>query len=211
MSEFYQKGSDSLYFGSLWRRERNVLEEAAAELLTVAYANQLAVETLFSPHRSLAKPQLSDDYHYLAFPYELDDEIRIESHTLADEIVSLINRMLDSPKYLASTDPEKCCVVRLKDFSLDIFWAISSGHLNTPFVVFDEYKNFYIILDYDLPVQVVGYRAEALDQEFVRKWTIYFQHHWPVVEQKYRHYSGLKGIIDEQYSFVKGMLASHRI
>lgn len=187
------------------------MEEAGAELLTVADANQLAVETLLSPNQSLVKPQLSDDYHYLAFPYELDDETPIESHTLADEIISLINRMLGSPIYLASTDPEKCCVVRLKHFSLDIFWAISSGHLNTPFAAFDEHKNFYMILDYDLPIQVVGYRPGTLKQEFVQKWTKYFQHHWPIVEQKYSHYSGLKGIVEEQYSFVKGMLASDKI
>lgn len=211
VSEFYRKGSDSLYFGSPWGGERNVLEAVGAELLKVADANQLALETLLSPNRNFVKPQLSDDYHYLAFPYELDDEASIASRTLADEIISLINCMLGSPIYLASTDPEKCCVVRLKHFILDVFWAISSGHLNTPFAVFDEHKSFYMILDYDLPIQVVGYRPGMLKQEFVQKWTKYFQRHWPIVEQKYCHYPGLKGIVDEQYSFVKVMLASDQI
>ncbi len=167
MDRFYDLNSDEHYSSSFWSGERSGLRKLNSRLITVAEANLLSVNSLISNSKADLKLSSDSDFYYLAIPYELDDKIYCGESLLYNEIVNLINKKLLGLKYLASTDRDKCCVVELNKFSLDIFWAIASGHLNTPFVIFNESKQCFFMLHYDLPIQIVGFKKVAFTESEV--------------------------------------------
>jgi hypothetical protein len=202
MSEFYIKGSDELYFGPFWEGERRVLSEESATLMTREEANGLHVESMFIKELNDDKPNLKRSYNFFAIPYELDDDILFNGRRLIEVIIDLVNSQLKSEIYCASTDRDKCCVVKSRRFSERMIWSISSGHLNTPFIVFDKRKDFFLLFDYDLPVQLVGYKSGVLSEEDVGMWKEFFFREWPNVQKRYAKYSNLSSLMKKYYNFI---------
>lgn len=202
MSEFYIQGSDELYFGPFWEGERRVLSNELACMMTREEANELHLESMFSKEINDDKPYLKNNYNFFAVPYELDDDISFNDQKLIEAVVDLVNSQLESEIYYASTDRDKCCVVKSTKFSEKIIWSISSGHLNTPFIVFDKSKDFFLLYDYDLPVQLVGYKNGVLRDEDVSLWKDFFYREWPSVLKKYTSYCNLLPLMKKYYNFI---------
>ncbi|MFA6902608.1 MAG: hypothetical protein WC236_05960 [Gallionellaceae bacterium] len=200
---FYIKGSDEFYFGEFWEENRIALQKQQAVLLATEEANQLKVGNLFRKSVGDSKPNLNRDYDYFAIPYELDDEVYFNECKLIDCIINLINENLHDEKFFASTDNDKCCVIRTAIFNKEILWAASSGHLNTPFVIFDEKYDCFVLLDYDLPIQIIGYKKGYLAFKEVAQWKNYFRKEWTAVLRKYKKYQNLQSLVDRYYSFIE--------
>ena len=192
MNAFYDLGSDTRYLSECWAGERKHLANQSARLLAISEANQLGVGRYISRPAGSMKPLFSSEYQHFAFPYELDDEISLDGILLSTAIEGLINQRLPGRKYLASSDPDKCCVVEIQRFTLPLFWTIASGHLNTPFLVFStEQDEAFFLLDFDMPIQVVGFKPGTFSEEEVTRWRSYFREQWPVVARMYSHYTNL--------------------
>ncbi len=200
---FYIEGSDEFYFGEFWEQNRIALQKQEAAMLSREDANQLKIGDLFRKSVGDDKPSLNRNYDYFAIPYELDDDVHFEEHRLIDRIINLINTHLHNMKFFASTDYDKCCVVRTAAFNEEILWAAASGHLNTPFVIFDEQKDFFVLLDYDLPIQIIGYQKGCLPLKEVEKWKSFFHKEWPKVLRKYKNYENLQSLVERYYSFIE--------
>lgn len=202
MDEFYIKGSDEHYFGSFWEGERKALLEEFSSLITREEANELHVEDMFFKEQTDDNPRLNRSYNFFAIPYELDDDVAFNGRVLIESIIDLVNSHMKSDVYCASTDRDKCCVVRCRRLSEEIIWSISSGHLNTPFIVFDKQKDFFLLYDYDLPVQIVGYKDGVMDEVEVDAWKEFFVEEWPNVLKKYASYTALPSLMKEYYDFI---------
>lgn len=200
---FYIEGSDEFYCGEFWEQNKIALQKQEAVMLSRDDANQLKIGDLFRKSVGDDKPNLNRDYDYFAIPYELDDDVHFKERKLIDCITNLINTNLHNEKFFASTDDDKCCVVRTAIFDEEILWAAASGHLNTPFVIFDERKNFFMLLDYDLPIQIIGYEKGCLPLEEVEKWKDFFHKEWPMVLRKYKNYQNLPSLVKRYYSFIE--------
>jgi len=201
LNSFYLDKSDEFYFGDFWKGERDALKSENAFLLPRDEANKLNIEEFFKKSSGDIKPRLNKEFDYFAIPYELDDEVMFEGSRLADSIVKLINENLGEEVYFASTDNDKCCVIKMNKFSEAIFWNAASGHLNTPFIVFDKSKLFFVLLDYDLPIQMVGFKKGLLSSDVIQKWKTFFQQEWSEVQQKYKSYTALSSIVTNYYQF----------
>lgn len=212
MEAFYDKYSDAHYFSDIWSDERSVLARLNARLLTASEANSLGVGRRLKNSEGYLKPLLNPEYQYFAFPFELDDDIYIDGGLLSKEIERQINLKLPGIKYLASTDGDKCCVVEFEKFDLSLFWAVSSPHLNTPFLVFNkECDDAFFLLDFDLPTQIVGFKPGVFSRQEVDAWNSYFSRQWPEVRRMYRHYTNLLPILEEYYSFLESLIGSEKI
>lgn len=132
----------------------------------------------------------------------MDDDIQFNGRRLIEEIIGLVNSQLKPEIYCASTDRDKCCAVKLQKFSEKIIWSICSGHLNTPFIVFDKSKNFFLLYDYDLPVQLVGYKNGVLTEEDAVMWKEFFVREWPNVLKRYATYENLRSLMKKYYDFI---------
>jgi hypothetical protein len=200
---FYIEGSDEFYFGEFWEQNRIALQKQEADMLSREEANQLKIGDLFRKSVGDEKPNLNRDYDYFAIPYELDDDVYFKERKLKDCIINLINTNLHNEKFFAATDDDKCCVVRTAIFNEEILWAAASGHLNTPFVIFDEKKDFFMLLDYDLPIQIIGYKKGYLPLKEVEQWKNFFHKEWPIVLRKYKNYQNLQSLVERYYSFIE--------
>lgn len=203
MSKFYSDKSDDWYFGDFWKAERNELSKINAKLITLDEANRLPISTLFSKNmgEAMPKPDIDNAFKYFAFPYELDDD-----NFPVMELNGLINQYIEGKKYFASTNKEQACVIEHERFSDDLFWICASGHLNTPFVVFNEKCECFVILDYDLPIQIVCYKDGLFSQEYIDKWNKYLFNHWPKVRSMYTSYTNLQNLIDRYYPNINGVI-----
>ncbi len=200
---FYIEGSDEFYFGEFWEPNRIALQKQQAAMLPREDANQLRIGDLLRKSVGDAKPDLNRDYDYFAIPYELDDDVHFHERKLTDRIIDLINANLPNEKFFASTDQNKCCVVRTAMFNEEMLWAAASGHLNTPFVIFDEKKDFFMLLDYDLPIQVIGYKEGCLPFKEVENWKNFLSQEWPTVLKKYKNYQNLQNLVERYYPFIE--------
>lgn len=201
---FYQEKSDELYRSPIWEGERNVLENNGASLLSFDQANDLDIDEFFSRVGGDIKPVLSKTFDYFALPYELDDEMLLEGRqggSCIDAVVEMVSEYLRKP-YIASTDANSCCVVRANTLNADVIWSLFSGHLNTPFIVFDEARLTLVLIDFDLPFQIVGYRGNSAAKDEAPLWRRHFAETWSGVVRKYRHYENLPEIVRSYYGFI---------
>jgi hypothetical protein len=206
MGDFYYPRSDRAYFGKWWQRERVALERLNVTLLPVAEANRLGMQELVSSSAAELKPFLSPEYSYLAFPFELDDDIEYEGSFLFHEMERIINLKISGIKHLASSDRDKCCVAKFETFALEILFTLAAGHLNTPFVLLDETKDVFFLLDLDFPIQIVGYRNGAFSDTEVTQWNGYLKSSWTVMRNTYIHYKNLIPIADKYYPFLRDIV-----
>jgi hypothetical protein len=118
-----------------------------------------------------------------------------------DVVVEMIGEYFREP-YVASTDANSCCVVRANTLNADVIWSLFSGHLNTPFIVFDESRLALVLIDLDLPFQIVGYRGSSSAKNTAPLWRKHFAVTWSDVVKKYRHYENLPDIVSSYYGFI---------
>jgi len=200
---FYEIGSDEYYLKSkFWIDERSLIKEEGGTLLSREEANQLKITSFFDKNDGDIKPKLNQNYELFALPYEVDDEFKIEGVKLEEFIISMINTYLPGTKYLASTDRDKCCVIKCQKFNSKIYWGIDVVHINTPFIIFDEKKQFFILLDYDLPIQVVGYKNSIVDKKLVDRLKKVFHNEWPNILNGYQDYINLIPFSKKYYSYL---------
>lgn len=211
MTFFYEKNSDEFYKNSrFWKQERSFMAKENSKMLSVSEANRLRVDELFLKAKDDIKPRLNLDYEYVIIPYELDDKIVFEGKELVDHFVNIVNSNLSSEKkYIVSTDSDKCCAFEFSCFNSNIIWNLSVPHLNTNFIVFDDKKHFFALIDYDLPLQIIGFKKDKVPDFDHNKWINYFCEQWEDVQKKYRIYINLLPIIEEYYPFVFDILKSY--
>ena len=140
MSNYYlDNGYYEYYLDSdFWQSERDWLVEENAHLLTVSQANQLNIQHFFYKNTDDIKPHLNRDYHYLTLPYELGEEV-FPDLCAGHFIVNALNpHMSGRSIFIASTDNDICCVVSCKKLSDDLVAILSTPHINTPFLIFNE-------------------------------------------------------------------------
>lgn len=199
---YYLKNSDQEYFSEFWMQERKYLTEVGAKLLTVDEANNHPFNDLLNRGINDTKPYLNTDYNYFCIPYELDEEIEGESSLLAEKVISdLINENLLGKFYIASTDAELGCFGECNYIDEKIIWNFSSPHLNTPFLIFDDNKEFFALIDYDLPLQIIGYRKNIIDNNHYIENRV-GQSGWNNIFDRYDHYNKLSYIFKNYYEFL---------
>lgn len=203
---FYLKDSDQEYFSKFWAEERKYLGKFGCILLTVDEANTHSFDDLVIKGckgivgSDAIKPKLSNDYNYFCIPYELGEKIEggLEPETI---ISQLINNNLSEPIFIASTDASFGCFGECSYINEDIIWNFSSPHLNTPFIIFDGKKEVFAIIDYDLPLQIIGYRNDILDSEKYIKNAV-GNSGWNTVFKRYAHYTNMPHMFDKYYKFL---------
>lgn len=201
MSNYYLiNNSNKYYFTcSSWQKERDWLVKDKARLLTLFEANQLHIQNFFIKNKNDVKPYLNRNYNYLTFPYELGDEIFPDiypGHFIANTLNSF---MQGKPIYLASTDNDKCCVVECSKLNDDLINILHSPHMNTPFLIFTEKADIFALIDYDLPLQIIGYKPH-LKVEIPYYDEI--QQGFDTVLERYRSYTNMPNLFRTYYDFL---------
>lgn len=204
--KFYSKNSDQEYFSEFWAPQKKFLEDEGGELLTTDEANMHPFDDLIVKgskgitETDAMKPRLSEDYHYFCIPYELGEEIKdsLEPETI---ITNLINDNLETPIFIASTDASFGCFAKCQCINEDIIWNFASPHLNTPFLIFNEKKEVFALIDYDLPLQIIGYQHSIVDKHnYIANQVS--QSGWDTVFDRYASYINMPHLFDEYYRFL---------
>ena len=198
---YYKPNSDIYYLKSdYWTEERDFLLSHNCRLLNINQANNFPLENFFRKNDNDIKPVLNLEFQYFILPYELDDEI-IDGITADEIIISLISENLQHNIYLASTDSDKCCFIECKKLNEDILYNLYSTHINTPFIVFGEDTNFFALVDFDLPIQVIAYKKNIIDNDNFITNKI-GQTGWNNLYERYSSYVNLPNIFDKYYQFL---------
>lgn len=203
---FYLQGSDQEYFSEFWTEERNHLSKFDCRLLTVDEANTHLFDDLVIKGcegivgNDAMKPVLSKDFNYFCIPYELGEKMEgdLEPETV---ITQLINDNLHEPIFMASADASFGCFGECPYINEDIIWSFFASHLNTPFIIFDGKNEVFALIDYDLPLQIVGYKNIILDSEGYIKNKV-GHNGWNTVFKRYAHYTNMPHMFDQYYKFL---------
>lgn len=203
---FYLKGSDQEYFSKFWMQERAYLSKVDAKLLPVNEANLHSFGDLITKGctgvigNDAIKPRLVESYQYFCIPYELGE--KIERELVPETIISqFINDNLDDSIFIASTDASFGCFSKCCYINEEIIWNFASSHLNTPFLIFDDKKEVFALIDYDLPLQIIGYKNNILDSgNYIDDGIL--QTGWNTVFDRYSNYMNMPHIFREYYKFL---------
>lgn len=196
---YYLDSSDTYYLESeYWSEERDFLKKNQCELLSRNEANNFNLSDFFKKNDTDIKPILKQDFKYFILPYELDDCIG-NSLTADEIIIKLISENLKNNIYIASTDKDKCCFIECKStITEDIIYSLYGVHINTPFIIFDGDKKFFLLIDFDLPIQIIGYKDDIIDSNNFISNQI-GQSGWSDLFLRYRSYVNLKNIFTNYY------------
>lgn len=201
MSNYYLLNDSHQYYfsGITWQKERNSLTKDNANLLTPSEANNLNIQQFFVKNDSDDKPHLNQNYRYFAFPYELDDEIFRDAYP-GHFIANTLNVYMKSrPIYLASTDNDKCCVVECLQLNDDLISILHSPHMNTPFLIFNQDADIFALIDYDLPLQIIGYKPHLKVE--IEHYDV-IQQGFNDVMQRYGSYTNMPNLFRTYYDFL---------
>ena len=199
MGNYYLLNSDDYYFNSsTWAENRLDLLEENAKLLSLNEANKLCLEKFCTKSDIDAKPNLSKDFQYLTIPYELDDII-YDNITPTEIIVKLVNHHIQGKIILESTDRDSCCVVECEELSEMIIECLYMPHLNTPFFIFNPDESVFALIDFDLPLQIIGY-SQDLNVKIDNYKSI--QLGFESVFQRYASYTNMGNLFKEYYAFL---------
>ncbi len=169
--------------------------------MDVTQANGCGIEHILSWRDGDDKPRLIKDCHYKALPFEPDDFFG-ESTDIYKVLADLARANLIGDIYIALINPRECCVVKAQHISVDILYLLYSGHLNTPFLIFDNRRQFFILMDFDLPLQVIGYTNDFMNAGYDIESII--NQGWQTVWQRYSNYINMLSIFAEYYHFIVG-------
>lgn len=189
-------------------RERDFLLSHQCRLLNVDEANMFNLANFFHKNDDDIKPILHSDFHYFMLPYELDDEI-IDGLSTDQVLLSLISENLHNNIYLASTDSDKCCFIECKNLDEDIIYNLYNTHINTPFIAFGKDTNFFVLIDFDLPIQVIAFKKSIVDtNDFISK--NIGQIGWNDLYERYSSYVNLQPIFTKYYQPLLGMILNDK-
>ncbi len=208
---FYLPNSDKDYLISdYWEEERKFLSLDNSRLLNREEANRYNLSTFFTKEMNDEKPKLNTIYKYYCIPYELDDVIT-EKLKASNVILELLNDNLNHEIFLASTDNDKCCFVSCGDtFTENIMFTPCRTHTNTPFIVFDVYSRCFALIDYDLPLQIIGFRDVLIDSNSYLT-NCYISEGWYTVFQRYSSYSNMPNLFKRYYYFLLPKMIQKKI
>lgn len=197
---YYLYNSDTYYLESeYWSEERDFLKKNLCVLLNRNEANNFNLSDFFEKNDTDVKPNLKQDFKYFILPYELDDCIE-EDLTTDEIIIKLISENLKNNIYIASTDKDKCCFIECESaITEDIIYSLYGVHINTPFIIFDKGKKFFLLIDFDLPIQIIGYKDDIIDSNNFISNQI-GQNGWSDLFLRYRSYVNLKNIFTHYYA-----------
>lgn len=191
------KSDDVCLYGEYYKKLRDLIDDRAC-LLSQEQANQLNIQHFITRNDGDDKPHLNRYYNYLTFPYELGDEVfdGIE----ADELfLSALRPYLAGEIYLASTEKDRCCVGVCTDLTADVVWAFGVGHMNTPFLIFSQNPDVFALVDYDLPLQIIGHKPHV--QVEVPHYDI-IQKGFDTVLRRYASYTNMRNLFRTYYDFL---------
>ena len=170
MKDYYNEGSDVSYSDEYYYYEKLLLAMHGAHLLDLEKANSIGVQDLIHGINQHQKAVINSVYKVMILPYELDDEMPGYGMEGVEFISKVIEDNLEKDIYLASTNPDMGCVAKSSSVNSQIIYGVSTGHINTPFVIFDKHKEFAVIVDFDFPIQLILVKNEArFDKEFFIK------------------------------------------
>lgn len=205
MNNFYLNNSsnESYLQKSFFEDIRDVATKHHSKLLTLEQANQLNLQQFFVKNEGDISPHLSREYHYLTIPYELSDGIfpDNEDYDVCTLLSPELNRLLVSkPIYLASTDNDKCCVVECPKLSTELIYVLGCGyHINTPFLIFNQDADIFALIDYDLPLQIIGYKPHLKVE--IEHYDV-IQQGFNDVMQRYGSYTNMPNLFRTYYDFL---------
>lgn len=204
MSNYYldESYNDFYLYDSIWKYERERLASNNARLLDIKEANELNLQHFIYKNAEDDKPHLNQDYLFLTIPYELDDEIFSGNEDLNASVLisNVFNKYMNGkPLYLASTDHDLCCVVKAKYLNESIIFSLTSPHMNTPFLIFNEDAEIFALIDYDLPLQIIGYKPHL--QVEIEHYDV-IQQGFNDVMERYASYGNMPYLFRTYYDFL---------
>lgn len=206
MSNFYlNNGSNETYQQkSFFEDIRDIITKYDSKLLTLEQANQLNLQQFFVKNDGDISPHLNPNYHYLTIPYELSENLFSENldFDACALLTKELNRLLiNRPIYVASTDNDLCFMIECTYLTTQlIYYSHCHGyHINTPFLIFNEDAEIFALIDYDLPLQIIGYKPH-LNVEI---------EHYDVIQQgfndvmeRYASYGNMPYLFRTYYDFL---------
>ena len=201
MMGFYELGSDKYYLESdYWATDRKMITNEDCELLNVTNANQFNLEHYFVKGDKDVKPTLNQDFNYFTLPYELGDDLD-NGLEAGDICMKIIEENLEGNIFVASTDRDKCCFIKCPTVNEDVIYHLGQIHINTPFIIFDNTQNFFLLIDFDLPLQIVGYKRDIVDSHNYVRDNIGAEG-WQTIFERYGSYVSMPMFFKEYYYFL---------
>lgn len=194
---FYLPDSDKNYLSELWHSGRQHLQDKSTTLLSLDKANRLNLQQFFTKDRQDIKPRLNPSYNYFAIPYELDDMVYqdLDALTIICDVLNPL--MVGEPIVIASTDSDKCCVVKCDDLNEDSIYSVYN--LNTPFIICSSQVSVFALIDFDLPLQIIGY-AQGVVLNIKNEALI--QQGFDTVFKRYASYTNMRNLLKTYYDFL---------
>lgn len=177
---------------------------AGGSVVPFDVANRIAPVELFESGKGesgyLALPR--KDRFNIPIPYDpaSHHEYFIEGKAISSIILDYIDEALPSRKYLFSARPDIFLALSFEKFTYEIIWAISSGHLTTPLILFDDRRTDCVLFEYDLEINTVSRASAPVDARFAGRtahfWIDYFnqnflnsiaynEHHIGLINKRY--------------------------
>ena len=199
--KFYEPSSDKYYLESdYWATDREVIASEGCELLKVTNANQFNLEHYFIKGDNDVKPTLNQDFDYFTLPYELGDDLD-NGLEAGDICIKIIEENLRGDVFIASTDSDKCCFIKCPTVNEDVIYHLGQIHINTPFIIFDNTQNFFLLIDFDLPLQIIGYKRDIVDSHNYVRDNIGAEG-WQTIFKRYGSYVNMPIFFREYYYFL---------
>lgn len=201
MMKFYKPDSDKYYLESdYWATDREMIANEGCDLLNVIQANQFNLEHYFVKGDNDVKPKLNQDFDYFILPYELGDDLD-NGLEAGDICMKIIEENLKGDIFIASTDSDKCCFIKCPTINEGVIYHLGQIHINTPFIIFDNTQNFFLLVDYDLPLQIIGYKYNIVDNHNYVRDNIGAEG-WQTIFERYGSYVNMPMFFKQYYYFL---------
>lgn len=177
-----------------------MIANEGCDLLNVIQANQFNLEHYFVKGDNDVKPKLNQDFDYFILPYELGDDLD-NGLEAGDICMKIIEENLKGDIFIASTDSDKCCFIKCPTINEDVIYHLGQIHINTPFIIFDNTQNFFLLVDYDLPLQIIGYKYNIVDNHNYVRDNIGAEG-WQTIFERYGSYVNMPMFFKQYYYFL---------
>lgn len=199
--KFYEPESDVYYLESnYWLTERSMIVNKGCSLLSLEQANSFHLDYFFKKGENDEKPTLNQNFSYFTLPYELGDDL--ENGLEAGDICMRISEdNLKGDIYIASTDRDKCCFIKCPTIDEGVIYQLGLTHINTPFIIFDDTYSFFLLVDFDLPLQIIGYKNNIVDSKYYIRDNVGIEG-WYTVFNRYGSYKNMPAFLKNYYYFL---------
>ncbi|MBK3393092.1 MULTISPECIES: hypothetical protein [Psychrobacter] len=198
---FYEPNSDEYYLESdEWATDRQMLVKENCDLLKVEQANQFNLEHFFVKGNNDIKPTPNQNFNYFTLPYELGDELD-NGLDAGDICMKIIEENLKGDILIASTDRDKCCFIQCSTVNESVIYQLGQIHINTPFIIFDNTQDLFLLIDFDLPLQIIGYKHDIIDSHGYIRENIGVEG-WQTIFRRYGSYVNMPMFFKQYYYFL---------